>query len=472
MQKSQVHPQSSINFADLSLSDQVSYILELQHQEGVDADKLKKKISHILSQTSKKDLHTLAFRLLGWDPSLYTLLPEVLKQDKQVVLAAIDAWISISNIPESFHTDEEVLKHTLEQLIHKRSIIFEFVDLFEKKKLPKKLKQTFKDRFMEALTLKEYIFDNHLEQVLFELYLEDYKNFQMLQSLPLLRYENGTLTLDPHCIKACFVNERDSVQQKQENNESLLYEKLLAYCKLSQVILSPASQKVMKVLLQHITWENDKKRKEKENIEEDDNEKKPKEKNDTQKWTSQNWEKDEEFILPYRSFSYAGNYTLWDETGHVTYLAKTEIQIMSQKSLENYFHFSKLLTHLQLDFLLKKHASRIMLATGVNFYTEAGMTQVKTLKFLNNIAKNIGIPESHYTTKNPDGSEERKVWCFRSLDAAKKEFHEITETGMVGSQKVCDPIARGEQSIVEIFMKQQWLITPPYFEISLARWEY
>lgn len=452
----------------------ISVILDTWNEKGSDMSFLKKKIEKILSQTQKKDYKPLALHLLQhFDRKLFDILPEVLKQDKEVVLAALDAWTPLAGIPERFQSDEEVLEHALEWLIQEGSVVFEFVDIFEKKKLPKKLKNALKERFIEALAQKEYSFDNELESALFELYLADFKSFQMLRSLPLFRYQNTVLTLDTWFITACCVAHPDDSEQKQESSTVSLYEKLLEYCKLSQVTLPPALERVLKALLQQVSLEHEKKRvKQNKEDAETEKEKKSKTKKERENSTSQETVTVDELVLPYRSFSYAGHYTLWDESWHVTYLAETELQQMSERALENYFEFSKLLTHLQLDFLLRKHASRIMLATGVNFYKDAWMTEARTLHFLNNIGKNIGIPESSYSTHNPENPEEKIVWCFHTLDAAKKEFHEIAETWTIAGQKVCDPISRGDQSIVEIFMKQQGLITPPYFEISLARWRY
>ena len=70
-------------------------------------------------------------------------------------------------------------------------------------------------------------------------------------------------------------------------------------------------------------------------------------------------------------------------------LEREKLESMSEVSLERYFLFVTLLKHLDLSFLLQKHASKIQLATDINFYTDGGMSDARILKFLNSVAKNI-----------------------------------------------------------------------------------
>jgi len=129
-------------------------------------------------------------------------------------------------------------------------------------------------------------------------------------------------------------------------------------------------------------------------------------------------------IGPYYYSSVWNTSRVLDPDGTSVLIDNQTFESMSEKCLENFMNFSKIMSVLWLDFLIEKQQQRIQIATWVNFYEWDWMSPARILKFLNSVWKNVWVPEKSY--KNKDG--DTKVWCFDTLWAAKYKFKQISES--------------------------------------------
>lgn len=392
-----------------------------------------------------------------YDADLYQFLWEPLHSDREILRAVIQKK------PEIFQTLEKHYQKDIEFLeIYFRSLLNRnksFLSLFfelEKLRSDKKIFQHMEEY------LREYNFspENYFQKDICELYFSYYSDFLMLVNFGFFDLKSGQIRL-PEDFIARLKHTWDETAKVIP-----LSEKLLSFLALTGKKIPEALHRIIGQISTKI--EIKKTKDDTENTGEEENQWKEKKTESVLKNEDYAWETQENYLDVYSPVSYGGYTYISESNGEVHKIESDAIKHMKQACLERFLSFRNLLKDLDLLFLLEKHSSKIMLATDVSFYSGEGMTDARVLKFLNSVAKNIWVPEK--TFQDPE-TQEPEIGCFETLDGAKFEFHEIHETGKVGTHFSYPLAEKGEYSIVELALKAQGKIIPPYFEISLSKWD-
>lgn len=423
--------------------------------EQVDESLVKKHITKILQNSDKKlALHYLQNADIG----IYTYLPQVLRSDEDIIRLVLERKPSMyhamsQELRQKSSTQETALSAALEQQVWVHELI-SLLEEFRKEKKSfakhlKKLKKTFEK--------DSKYFRNSFESSLFDLYIYEYETYQVLMQSKVLSSGKNALW-DPLMKYLSWIGDGLEGLSPEEVQEKLL-EEIYTFSKISGK-MSSRLKVFLLTLVQSISlkqlFPKQKKAEEEESQEEDTLEQDEKSK-----------KAPDNPILEGYNYSHIGSsYSLWDEKGSSVELEEKVVQTMSSKSLENYITFSQTLRDLWLIFLLRKHAQKLSIAMGINFYEGNGMSEARMLKFFNSLGKNIWVPEESYE----DAEGNKKVWCFQSLGAAKLRFGEIRDTGKVWDLNTSGMNLWGK-STVEVYMKLKGLIVEPFWEISIARWK-
>jgi len=446
---------------------QVEVILEEKKQTGADVSLIQSKILQIVSgENPQKDKSTVLSYIKDISSDLYDVLPQVLKDDPEVIRVALKAWLSISKIPHHHQAQDDFIILSFDALVQKwQSPIF-LVDFIEahtqsstknslrmQKKLIKKLRSI----------LEKTRTNDSYDQILAYLYLDDTSFYKQLFALKIFDTQNEQVVVSPWFIKKI----QDSVSKKWEHNIAadltIAVERFFnQHFKYRNTYLSTIQDKIITQLIrtqktqEKAKWEDE---------EENASQVNPDEASELEDTSL----RDTITLFPHYSYTtHWDYYSFWAQWEVLVDIPRQFAESMSETSVVNYISFSKLMRELWLNFLLSKHLSKIMIATDTDFFSENGMTESRTLSFLNSIGKNLWIPEKSY--QHPD-SQEKLVSCFNTLAAAKQQFLQVKSTGYIWSEYIISPWDTWGKSIVEIALKLKWLIVRPYDEISLASWK-
>lgn len=443
---------------------QIEAILSKQDNGTTDTSSLRKKIAVILDdQASNKHKNTALHYIQNLDAELYLYLPEILKQDPDIIRAALKAeGRLIDAIPVEYREDISYLQESLQSMSKKSSNFWRCIELLEQYRSDEQRRKTLWDFFQKSC-LKNF---SKEQQLIADLYFEEYETFLMLRHRGFFWKESSWFSLPKDFLKLLKNTTLQELQKLSPWERTNQIQTLLReYLQLS----SEAISKLFSEILEHISQ---KLRIPEADADDEENNEKQEEESDSQNNTTSALEDLSSsgygHLWGYSTISFGSQYYVTSPAGETLEFHREELDKMSQRSLERFFHFRSILDHLDLSFLIEKHARKIMLATDVDFYAWEGMSDARILKFLNSVAKNIGIPEK---TFQAEWSEEKLIGCFETLDGAKMAFHHVRETGHAGSTFICAPSEKGDYSIVELTLKANSCIVPPYNEISLVQWK-
>lgn len=454
----------------------IDAILEEKKLQWASISLLKTKILHILHEESPKDHKATALKYIAEiDVHLYDILPDALKQDREIALLALQRWLPLSYISAKLQQEHDIIEQAYDHMMGSSVSLFELTDFLKVYKKHKKLTETLKNKLHESIVQKRLTL-SELEEVLYEIFLKNKKLYEAIQSSKIFSWQSGKIWLRKEILKDILTLQWESQEHIVWNDKTALSEVLKKYFltlfpdipkELEQLIavLLPQVQRFLKAKKEtpdNKTWDETAGQRDEKDVW-------------IGKYTkpSYTWDDGDDishttYLSEYRTWSSSGISTLQDANGFIIQIQTEKLASMNQISLENYIRFSKLLADLQLDFFLKKHASKMMLATEVDFYADQGMTDAKIFRFLSSIGKNIGIPEQSFASEE-DG--EKKVGCFANLESAKKHFRDIASSWYIVGNHICSPADRGDHAIVEIALKLKGIIVPPYWELSLAKWK-
>lgn len=450
---------------ELTLSSQIEAIL-LEHQNGeLDTRNLKSQISQILESVPSLKHKKTALRLIeDSDPELYRYLPENLKQDPDIILATVQAdGDMLQYIPKSSQRDMLYIKESMLSLSKKPAGFPKILDLLDSSRKEK-------ERFEE---LSEYVQKellgrfSKLQSAILQLFLAEYETFLLLQKLGFFTRTQEGLIPAKNLLKQLDSKKRQELESLPAYQRPLFLQEFLAnFVGVSLKESSKLLGNLFEIFSEMIVFPQEAKKQ----APDTDNEPILTSKTPQKPQTLAQIGVKESLILPqnYTHIAFGSYYYVSNPQGETHVLAKQELTKMSENSLTQYFYFLALLERLDLDFLVSKHARKVMLASDVDFYEGAGMSDARILKFLNSVAKNIGIPEKSFQKQD---SETKLIGCFETLDGAKLAFERVKETGYAGTTHICNPSEKGDYSIVELALKQNGCIVPPYNEISLVAWK-
>lgn len=433
-------------------SAQIDAILETKFSGEVDTTLMKKQIFDVLDGDKNK-----ALLLLKRDIDMFELLPEKLKQDADIIK------VIISKNPEKFksldiksreNTDMQEL--AVKSLISQSWDILDLIEILEFWKKKNKKLEAFTDKLISETPT---FFPDEMTKFLYEVYKTEKKMFDIFLKKWFFQKTHSWMTIWSDISKYLSKIAKELEWNTPEESQKKLFSAVLKFLSLSEKSLWTSSQLLLETLIWSISI-TQKQEEESENNDEDVGNEDLRSTND----------KDEELwcpsIWPYNYTPVWNTCRVWDSAWDSVAIDKKVFDSMSEKSLENFMNFSKLMKNLWLDFLIIKQHRLSQLVTGVNFYQWEGMSEAQTLKFLNSVGKNIWVPEESYE----DTDWNRKVWCFDTIWAAKMKFREIKSTGNIGNLYI-PPANKGSKTIVEIYMKHIGLLWEPFWELSVAKWK-
>lgn len=433
-------------------SAQIDAILETKFSGEVDTTLMKKQIFDVLDGDKNK-----ALLLLKRDIDMFELLPEKLKQDADIIK------VIISKNPEKFKSlDTKSREDTDMQELAVSSLIsqgWDILDLIEILKFWKKKNKKL-EAFTDALISENpKFFPDEMTKLMYEVYKTEKKIFDVFLEKWLFGQTHSWMGLSVNIAQHLSKILENLEWNTPEESQKKLFSAILKFLSLREKSLWTSSR----LLLENLIWSisiTQKQEEESENNDEDVGNEDLRSTND----------KDEELwypsIWPYNYTPVWNSCRVWDSAWDSVAIDKKVFDSMSEKSLENFMNFSKLMKNLWLDFLIIKQHRLSQLVTGVNFYQWEGMSEARTLKFLNSVGKNIWVPEKSYQ----DAEGNKKTWCFDTFLAAKAKFREIRDSQILWGINFTAAY-KGDKSIIEVYMKEVWLLVEPFWELSVAKWK-
>lgn len=107
----------------------------------------------------------------------------------------------------------------------------------------------------------------------------------------------------------------------------------------------------------------------------------------------------------------------------------------------------------------------------MDYKTNEGISQWKSLSILNIIGKSIGVPQTVTETDNQEENMNNTVKCFNTLADAKLVFWDIKSSWKVNNKLVMQPWTFSSYSIVEAYMIQSNLIDQKSNTINLSKFQ-
>ena len=431
-------------------SKQVEAILVADLWSGNSTLGMKKQIADLLNGDKQK-----ALLLLARDAKFYVYLPENLKSDRDIVKVLIEKDPKkYKMLPATLKQDTEIQKSTVTAIISGKGDVLDLIDVMITSEKKNKKLIPFTQALIESTP---WFFTDAESKLLYEIFTQERKVYDQMWSRGLIVSSQGGISLWPsaanNLAQAQKKLEAGSIVETQEK----LFFSLLDFLSLSEKSLWKWSKALLELLVDSIAIS--KKQEETEDI--------PEEVMDSQENT---WEAEEDDANlstgPYNYIPLWNSCRVWDVSGSSVLIEQKTFDTIGSKSLDNFMNFSRLMKRLWLDFLIHKQHRLSQLLTGVDFYQWEGMSEARTLKFLNSVGKNIWEPEWAYE----DSQGNKKAGCFDTLSAAKHRFERITQLWDIWKHGI-DVAKRGDKSVVEKYMESIQLIAAPFNEISVMKWK-
>jgi hypothetical protein len=187
-------------------------------------------------------------------------------------------------------------------------------------------------------------------------------------------------------------------------------------------------------------------------------------------------ESDLDYFYPECSYTLSSwNYNieiLWSSN---IVISENEMNDFTSVALKNFIKFYWLLYDIGLSFLWDKYRwDFITLCNNkvwLDYKTNEGISQWKSLSILNIIGKSIGVPQTVTETDNQEENMNNTVKCFNTLADAKLVFWDIKSSWKVNNKLVMQPWTFSSYSIVEAYMIQSNLIDQKSNTINLSKFQ-
>jgi len=433
-----------------NFSLKIREILDTRNLPGdIDTSFLKKQVLDVLWWDTQK-----AIVLLEKDAEMFEYLPKDLQKDPDILTLMVQKKPDrYDSLPQKLQQDPKIQRIVLSSTIATWDM-YQFLAIIIKYPKDKKLRELAESILIEnpAFLAQWY------NALIYDIFKNEKKIYDLIFSKWLLEISQNWVSLWSSLTSRLQKILSDLEWSTPEQSRDKIFTALLGFLWIKQSQLWEASLQFVDKLVMSFSITQ-------KTVEEEDNtswDEMPEEE-DIAQWQDLDVPPS---IGPYYYSSIWNTSRVLDPDGTSILIDSKTFESMSEKSLENFMNFSKLMKQLWLSFLLEKQERRIQLATQINFYEGEWMSLARILKFLNSIGKNVWVPEKSY--KNQDG--EARVWCFDTLWAAKHKFREISE-----SQQLWDINLAGVSTwakwVVEVYMKSVWLLTEPFGEISIAKWK-
>jgi len=404
-------------------------------------------VEDILAGDTKRALHYMK----NSENDIFHLLPTELKNNPKIIEQALAQDHTIFwTLNEAQKNTKSIYEQALDTILAWWNL-YEAITFFSKwhGKLAQ-MKKYFQKKYWKDASLTK----NLNEKQLFELYFSYPEIYTLLTEKGIITVSDDGLSLWQSVKKYIASNKQRYISGDIQEVHETIFQDILGQFSLSQseikkIWVSLLRDLIVTIPLAQFVEKNDE---------------------DNELWDD-DWEDDveslEEETYPLIYSTSGAQAIIWDESWKSAPIEEKFLENMNDTSMKNFIEFYSRVQELWLAFLIKKHASKIQTATGVNFYADQGMTPWKTLKFLNSIAKNIGVPEKDY--EDADGN--KKIECFDTLSWAMLEFKNIKSTGNINNKPFVDVSQIWDYSVVELYMKYKHLIGWPYNELSIPMWK-
>lgn len=467
-------PSQIKNTKDIHREDTISQKIDLIiswviQGTQVDGALIKQQILSILKNpTAKGALSKATFYINNLDSDLYHLLPDILKADPEIAFSALRKNSKIYHLfSGTLKNNPKIVQLYFQNMLLSSSLIdiIDFIELHkENKKLYIELKKSF-ETSLPHIKSSRFI-------ALWEIYIVSPGIYKKIKDACIFSTFSGEIIISEIFVKSC-ITELEKSELQEEQKAEYLEQKILRLIWVTKENIPESLQKLLIEIIGVIMWASLQKQKKYQKqkeaaIKKQEEQEKQKEKNSMQKRRDEDAEILSESFPNYTPIAYSSCVTMVSINGQdsVT-LEKNIAENINETSLENYISFLKILTHLWLRFLIDSHRDKLSIAMKLDFFEWGGMSEARILRFFNSLGKNLWVPEKSFQSD----PENPQLSCFDTLWSAKLVFGGIASSGKINRRLICPVSQSGGMSIVEIYMKQIWLIIPPYAEISLANWK-
>lgn len=433
------------------INEKIDAIILPAFDKSKNTKAFKKQVFDALTGDKKKALLLMD----NGDLNLFYYLPDTLKNDPEIVAKAIvqnpRVYMSLSlNLKQNI----DIQKEAISWLIANGGNITDLIEVLEINPKNRKKIQKHLDELLEKN--KDFLSDPLL-RLLYEIYIDDKKFYDLMKQKWLLSDSNHWVSLWLRCTDMLAKVQQKLKWHKPEEVQNKLFLGLLWFLSISDAMLTEKGREFLMLLISQIKII--------QKVEDEDEDGQIKDvinKDETEDEEEDKWDLT---VWPYHYAPIWNSCRVWDTQGTSIVLENKKFESMNEVSLKNYMNFSKMLHNLWLGFLIDTQEKLIQIATNIDFYAWEGMSEWKVLKFFNSIGKNIGEPKKSFV----DGEGNKATGYFDTIWAAKKKFQEIRD-----SQKVWNVdfslVNRWNKSVVEIYMKSIGLLVEPFGEISIAKW--
>ncbi len=329
--------------------------------------------------------------------------------------------------------------------------------------------------YKKYLKTAEYIFQSDIERQLINLREKKADFYTLIFEKKLIEAQWKNIKVSQKFTKT-FLEEiwniawyKDlSVLQQQEKKIEII----AAYLGLTNTDIPEEIQVFFITLLDALHIKQEKRKAEKENLED---EKKETQEQEEIRDTENDFEDRFDFCIPHCNYVHLAqggcNISLWNNVAMS--LSEDEMSKISNTALRNYVSGVQKLTELGLGFALY-HQDRFFSLCGVDHIYGEWLSDAKILKILNMVGKNIGVPEKNFSKNKKDKQEQREVGCFRSLEDAVFQFRRIRDTGKIQERDECPLVEvskKWHKSILRHIFEYKGLFDKEGSGFNISQWK-
>jgi len=428
-------------------------------------------INTILWEWDNSTNKALALYLIqNVDVSYFHRIDKTLRQDKQVVLAALWQKSSIfKSLTPKYQLDYDCWVQTIKSMIRERINFLEVETFLNSNFKNVKVFERLLKFYTGYLKVADYIFQSETEKQLVAIKTNFPDIYDLILSKGIIQQKEKKIVLTLAFIKHFLEQVATPMFITLSPEEQKLFQVQICreYLWLPEKQISPEIQLFLESLVDLVSVKKHTK------AQEEKEEKKVEIEEDIDDEQEHELETRLDFCIPPCHYTALDNGSCDIHVGADIRLNldEKEMDSISNRALQNYISAVKKLTYLGFWFAFRNQEQFFRIMDVDPIYGE-WLSEWKVLKILNKVGKKIGIPEKIISEWNPEMEEkkETQVGCFDSVEEASLRFRDIAKTGKVNDDMVIDPGKKWDKSILRHVLEQRWLYDVEGKWFLVARW--
>jgi hypothetical protein len=438
-------------------------------------------IAKILKEDKKyranKNLAKYAIRFI-WAEEFKNFKP--LFNDKSISLIAV--WASHYNyhyLSEDLKKDIDITKIYITSLVNDWESSEKIWSFIESQFSDNKNNQLLLEKHYKQIIKQTWqIYIKDINKCLITLEIDHSKYITELLEKKILLKEKKTYTFSPDFIEELSLEINQISESLDKNNRDKQITQIIKdRLAIPNNILNKYTDFLISTLKKNLNISKKSKENKQENIDEsvaeilNNSENKPDNIREEDKNTIQS---DLVYFYPECSYTLSSwNYNieiLWSSN---IVISEEEMKDFTSVALKNFIKFYWLLYDTGLSFLWDKYRSDFITLCNnkvwLDYKTNEGITQWKSLSILNIIGKSIGVPQTVIESHNKEEDISSEMKCFKTLADAKLVFWDIKSSWKVNNNLVMQPGTFSSYSIIEAHMIETNLIDQKSNTINLSK---